>query len=66
MAATRLPGGHVVTQASVEQVYAWLDEVPDPEIPVISLTDLGIIRHVEWAGETLEVTVTPTPSPGTA
>lgn len=45
---------------SVQQVYAWLDDVPDPEIPVISLVDLGIIRAVEWAGDTLEVTVTPT------
>lgn len=43
-----------------DQVWAWLDEVPDPEIPVISLVDLGIIRDVEWQGDTLEVTVTPT------
>ena len=50
----------MVSQPSVAEVYSWLDEVPDPEIPVISLTDLGIIRHVEWAGDTLEVTVTPT------
>jgi ring-1,2-phenylacetyl-CoA epoxidase subunit PaaD len=34
--------------------------VPDPEIPVISLTDLGIIRDVEWRDDTLVVTVTPT------
>jgi len=34
--------------------------VPDPEIPVISLTDLGIIRDVQWQDDTLEVTVTPT------
>ncbi|GAB4265104.1 MAG: phenylacetate-CoA oxygenase subunit PaaJ [Pararhodobacter sp.] len=46
--------------ASVEQVWAWLGEVPDPEIPVISLTDLGIIRDVAYDGGTLVVTVTPT------
>lgn len=46
--------------ASVEQVWNWLSEVPDPEIPVISLTDLGIIRDVEWQDDTLVVTVTPT------
>jgi len=34
--------------------------VPDPEIPVISLTDLGIIRDVAWDGDTLVVAVTPT------
>ena len=50
----------VETRPSEAQIWAWLDEVPDPEIPVISLVDLGIIRDVAWAGETLEVTVTPT------
>ncbi len=42
--------------------------MPDPEIPVISLTDLGIIRDVEWRDDTLVVTVTPTYSgcPATA
>lgn len=44
----------------VGQVWRWLGEVPDPEIPVISLTDLGIIRAVAWEGEVLVVTVTPT------
>lgn len=49
-------------------IWDWLDQVPDPEIPVISLVDLGIIRDVEWVGETLVVTVTPTYSgcPATA
>ncbi|MEZ5869309.1 ring-1,2-phenylacetyl-CoA epoxidase subunit PaaD [Defluviimonas denitrificans] len=49
-----------MSAARVEQVWDWLSEVPDPEIPVISLTDLGIIRDVEWQGDTLVVTVTPT------
>ncbi|WP_199259928.1 1,2-phenylacetyl-CoA epoxidase subunit PaaD [Paracoccus binzhouensis] len=52
MAAAPHPG--------VEEVWGWLSEVPDPEIPVISLTDLGIIRDVAWQGDTLVVTVTPT------
>lgn len=43
-----------------DQVWRWLSEVPDPEIPVISLTDLGIIRDVQWQDDTLVVTVTPT------
>ncbi|HAK93049.1 MAG TPA: phenylacetate-CoA oxygenase subunit PaaJ, partial [Massilia timonae] len=29
---------------SVEQVWEWLGEVADPEIPVISVVDLGIVR----------------------
>lgn len=43
----------------LEDIWALLDTVPDPEIPVISLVDLGIIRDLAWAGDTLEVTVTP-------
>jgi len=45
---------------SIDEVWHWLAEVPDPEIPVISLTDLGIIRDVAWRDDTLVVTVTPT------
>lgn len=50
----------VNTRPSVDDIWACLDRVPDPEIPVISLVDLGIIRDVVWQGDTLEVTVTPT------
>ena len=50
----------VTTRPSTETVWSWLSQVPDPEIPVISLTDLGIIRDVQWQRDTLEVTVTPT------
>jgi ring-1,2-phenylacetyl-CoA epoxidase subunit PaaD len=45
---------------SVAQVWDWLSEVPDPEIPVISVTDLGIVRDVTLEGETVVVRVTPT------
>jgi ring-1,2-phenylacetyl-CoA epoxidase subunit PaaD len=47
---------------SVDQVWAWLGEVPDPEIPVISVVDLGIVREVavdDASGECV-VTITPT------
>ncbi len=47
-------------QPSLETIWQWLSRVPDPEIPVISLSDLGIIRDVVWQGDTLVVTVTPT------
>ncbi|UWR65020.1 phenylacetate-CoA oxygenase subunit PaaJ [Phaeobacter inhibens] len=58
----------VTTQPSINQIWEWLDAVPDPEIPVISLVDLGIIRDVAWEGETLVISVTPTYSgcPATA
>ena len=53
---------------TVETILEWLDQVPDPEIPVISVVDLGIVRSVRWDGETVEVAVTPTYSgcPATA
>lgn len=47
-------------RASVGQVWEWLEQVPDPEIPVISVVDLGVIRDVTWRGDALEVTITPT------
>ncbi len=70
MAAARVSRRNVVsdrdhitaepTLPDVAQVWDWLHAVPDPEIPVISLTDLGIIRDVAYEGDTLIVTVTPT------
>ena len=47
-------------QASIAQIWDWLDAVPDPEIPVISVVDLGIVRDVAWVGEAVVVKVTPT------
>lgn len=47
-------------QPSVDTIWDWLDQVPDPEIPVISLVDLGIIRDVKWEGDVLNIAVTPT------
>lgn len=34
--------------------------VPDPEIPAVTLADLGILRSVERHDDTIEVTLTPT------
>ena len=49
-----------MSKPSVEQVWDWLGTIPDPEIPVITLVDLGIIRDVAWEDDTLVVSVTPT------
>ncbi|MBV7537283.1 phenylacetate-CoA oxygenase subunit PaaJ [Duganella sp. sic0402] len=44
-----------------EQIWAWLGEVPDPEIPVISIVDLGIVRGVHVAADgACDITITPT------
>jgi ring-1,2-phenylacetyl-CoA epoxidase subunit PaaD len=45
---------------TVEQVWAALDEIPDPEIPVISLVDLGVVKRVEIRGESVQIDFTPT------
>ena len=41
-------------------VWAALAEVPDPEIPTISVVDLGVIRGVQVDGERLTVEMLPT------
>jgi ring-1,2-phenylacetyl-CoA epoxidase subunit PaaD len=47
----------VVTE---QQVWDALAEIPDPEIPVISLVDLGVIRSVEVSSDQVRVEFTPT------
>lgn len=43
-----------------QEILDWLNEIPDPEIPVISIVELGVIRNVAQNGEVLEITLTPT------
>jgi ring-1,2-phenylacetyl-CoA epoxidase subunit PaaD len=45
---------------SAEQVWAALDEISDPEIPVVSLVDLGVVRDVAVEGERVRIEFTPT------
>jgi ring-1,2-phenylacetyl-CoA epoxidase subunit PaaD len=45
---------------SAEQVWAAFEEIPDPEIPVISLVDLGVIRSVDVSNGHVHVEFTPT------
>jgi ring-1,2-phenylacetyl-CoA epoxidase subunit PaaD len=43
-----------------DDVWAALAEIPDPEIPVISLVDLGVVRDVAVEGDRVRVEFTPT------
>ena len=43
-----------------ERALAVLETVTDPEIPVLTIADLGILRDVAVHGEGVEVTITPT------
>jgi phenylacetate-CoA oxygenase, PaaJ subunit len=60
------------TSPTLDQIWNWLEEVVDPEIPVISVVDLGIVRDVSWYQDQsdwkLIITITPTYSgcPATA
>jgi ring-1,2-phenylacetyl-CoA epoxidase subunit PaaD len=49
----------VSTSVDKTMVYEWLSNVPDPEIPVLSILDLGIVRDVD-VDEGVTVTLTPT------
>jgi ring-1,2-phenylacetyl-CoA epoxidase subunit PaaD len=42
------------------EIWAALGEIPDPEIPVISLVDLGVIRDVSVDGDRVRIEFTPT------
>jgi ring-1,2-phenylacetyl-CoA epoxidase subunit PaaD len=50
----------VTVRPTFEQIRHWLAAVADPEIPVLSVADLGLIREVDWDGDTCVVTITPT------
>ena len=43
-----------------DKIMNYLHEIPDPEIPVIDIVELGVIRDVKTEGENVEVTITPT------
>lgn len=43
-----------------DAVFGILDEVKDPEVPVISVVELGIVRDARVDGDVVHVTVTPT------
>jgi ring-1,2-phenylacetyl-CoA epoxidase subunit PaaD len=45
---------------TTQQVWDALAEIPDPEIPVVSLVDLGVIRDVAIDGERVRIEFTPT------
>lgn len=45
---------------TIENIYEWLSEVNDPEIPVLSLVDLGVITDVKVEGNNARIEMTPT------
>lgn len=58
---TRYPEAGFDVQA-VHRARELIRQIPDPEIPVISIEELGILRSVVWneVDEVIDVTITPT------
>jgi ring-1,2-phenylacetyl-CoA epoxidase subunit PaaD len=50
----------VIENLTADDVWGFLEEVKDPEVPVLSVVDLGIIRKVEYDGAAWKITITPT------
>jgi len=43
-----------------QQIWNWLESVNDPEVPVLSVVDLGVVRKVELTQNGIKITITPT------
>jgi len=43
-----------------KEIWTILEEVKDPEVPVLSVIDLGIVRSVNTSGDAIDITITPT------
>ena len=50
----------VTTQHTLEHARAVAGAVTDPEVPVLTIADLGVLRDVALDGDTATVTITPT------
>ncbi|SRR6266496_947686 len=48
------------TEEKKQHILDILETVYDPEVPVLSVIDMGIIRNVEIVNDSIEVTITPT------
>ena len=51
----------ITTDPDKEKIYSYLEGVMDPEVPVLSVIDLGIVRDVVFHNaDELEIIITPT------
>jgi ring-1,2-phenylacetyl-CoA epoxidase subunit PaaD len=42
------------------EIWDYMEEVYDPEVPVLTIVDLGIVRSITYRGECCKITITPT------
>jgi phenylacetate-CoA oxygenase, PaaJ subunit len=50
----------VENKISVEQAWQILEQITDPEIPILSIVDLGIVRDISLDQNNVEIFITPT------
>lgn len=50
----------MINTTTIERIWQSLEDVSDPEVPVLSVIDLGVVRNVKVDGEKVQVTITPT------
>ena len=50
----------MVKEIFTESIWELLKTIPDPEIPAVSIVDLGIVRNVEFDDNQFNITITPT------
>ncbi|MBA1203216.1 phenylacetate-CoA oxygenase subunit PaaJ [Pseudomonas capeferrum] len=53
-------GARPARDGDLAQAWAVLEQVMDPEVPVVSVVDLGIVRDLDWQAGHLHLVVTPT------
>lgn len=49
-----------VHETDKKTIYAFLENIKDPEVPVLSIIDLGIVRDIKWNEDELEIVITST------
>ena len=49
-----------IASDAVARAWALLEQIPDPEIPVVSIRELGILREINDHDGAIEVVITPT------
>ena len=50
----------MVIEVTTSSIWELLKTIPDPEIPAVSIVDLGIVRNVEFDDDQFNITITPT------
>lgn len=49
-----------IHEVDKKTLFAFLEQIKDPEVPVLSIIDLGIVRDIKWNDDELEIIITST------